>query len=179
MSKFENIFEIAADNHGLISSAQAKQAGITNNEMVQYAKRGRILKVGHGLYQLAQWIPEPNDVYAWAVMSVGPDAMLYGESVIAMLGLAPTNPTRIFVATSRRSRRKLPDEISVKQINRANPAAIYDGIPCQCVYDAILASRESMLPERLLAAVGEAKKQGFISQNEYRTLKRLVGKHAD
>lgn len=59
-------------------------------------------KVGHGLYQLTQWIPEQNDAYAWAVMSVGPDAVLYGESVIAMLGLAPTNPTRTFVATPRR-----------------------------------------------------------------------------
>ena len=35
---------------------------------------------------------EPSDTYAWAVMSVGPDALLYGESVIAMLGLAPHKP---------------------------------------------------------------------------------------
>ena len=35
---------------------------------------------------------ESSDTYAWAVMSVGPDALLFGESIIAMLGLAPTNP---------------------------------------------------------------------------------------
>lgn len=99
MTKYEDIFDIAADNHGLITSAQAREAGITNNELVQYAKRGRVTKVGHGLYQLTQWVPEQNDAYAWAVMSVGPRAVLYGESVIAMLGLAPTNPTRTFVAT--------------------------------------------------------------------------------
>lgn len=99
MTKYEDIFDIAADNHGLIISAQAREAGITNNELVQYAKRGRVTKVGHGLYQLTQWVPEQNDAYAWAVMSVGPSAVLYGESVIAMLGLAPTNPTRTFVAT--------------------------------------------------------------------------------
>lgn len=114
MTKYEDIFDIAADNHGLITSAQAREAGITNNELVQYAKRGRVTKVGHGLYQLTQWIPEQNDAYAWAVMSVGPDAVLYGESVIAMLGLAPTNPTRTFVATPRRCRRALPESLKVE-----------------------------------------------------------------
>lgn len=32
MTKYEDIFDIAADNHGLITSAQAREAGITNNE---------------------------------------------------------------------------------------------------------------------------------------------------
>ena len=35
---------------------------------------------------------ESSDTYAWAVMSVGPDALLFGESIIAMLGLAPHKP---------------------------------------------------------------------------------------
>ena len=146
MTKYEDIFDIAADNHGLITSAQAREAGITNNELVQYAKRRRVTKVGHGLYQLAQWVPEQNDAYAWAVMSVGPDAVLYGESVIAMLGLAPTNPTRTFVATPRRCRRTLPENLKVKWVDGIEPGAIYDGIPCQSAYDAILACKGKMLP---------------------------------
>ena len=105
MSKFENIYEIVTDNHGLITSARAREVEISSNELVRYAKRGRIAKVGHGLYQLEQWVPELNDAHAWAVMSVGPDALLYGESVIAMLGLTPTNPIRTFVATPRRTQR--------------------------------------------------------------------------
>ena len=79
MTKYEDIFDIAADNHGLITSAQAREAGITNNELVQYAKRGRVTKVGHGLYKLTQWVPEQNDAYAWAVMSVGPSAVRRGR----------------------------------------------------------------------------------------------------
>ena len=92
MTEFEYIYEIAADNHGLITSAQAREAGISNNELVQYVKRGRIAKVGHGIYQLEQCVPDPSDTYAWAVISVGPDALLYGESIITMLGLAPHKP---------------------------------------------------------------------------------------
>ena len=105
MTKFEYIYKIAADNHGLITSAQAREAEISNNELVQYAKRGRIAKVGHGIYQLEQWVPDPSDTYAWAVMPVEHDALLYGESVIALPDLTPTNPTRTFVAALRRTRR--------------------------------------------------------------------------
>lgn len=170
MTKFEDIFEIAADNHGLITSAQAKQIGVSNNELVQYARRGRVIRVGHGLYQLSRWIPGENDSYAWAVASVGPDALLYGESVIAMLGLAPTNPSRIFVATPNRTRRKLPSSLIVEHIDGIKPGAHYDGIPCQSVYDAIVACKGKMLPERLAAAAAEARRQGLISGEEHRSL---------
>lgn len=105
MLKFENIYEIVTDNHGLITSARAREVEISSNELVRYAKRGRIAKVGHGLCQLEQWVPGPNDAHAWAVMSVGPDALLYGESVIALPDFTPTNLTRTFVAAPRRTRR--------------------------------------------------------------------------
>lgn len=79
---------------------------------------------------------ESSDTYAWAVMSVGPDALLFGESIIAMLGLAPTNPTRMFVATPRRTRRKLPNSIKVEWLRGIKPTATYNGIPCQSAQDA-------------------------------------------
>lgn len=172
MTKYEDIFDIAADNHGLITSAQAREAGITNNELVQYAKRGRVTKVGHGLYQLTQWVPEQNDAYAWAVMSVGPDAVLYGESVIAMLGLALINPTRMFVATPRRTRRKLPDSIKVEWVRSIRPTATYNGIPCQSEHDAILACKGKIPPDRLEAAARTAHEQGLISKQQYHALRK-------
>lgn len=79
---------------------------------------------------------ESSDTYAWAVMSVGPDALLFGESIIAMLGLAPTNPTRMFVATPRRTRRKLPNSIKVEWLRGIKPTATYNGIPCQSAQNA-------------------------------------------
>ncbi len=79
---------------------------------------------------------ESSDTYAWAVMSVGPDALLFGESVIAMLNLVPTNPIRMFVATPRRTRRKLPNSIKVEWLRGIKPTATYNGIPCQNAQDA-------------------------------------------
>lgn len=170
MTKFEYIYETAADNHGLITSAQARGLGVSNNELVQYARRGRVRKVGHGLYQLTQWVPESNDPYAWAVAAVGPEALLCGESVIAMLALAPTNPTRMFVATPKRVRRKLPEGLVAVRVEGIRPTAVYDSIPCQSAADAIRFCKHSMMPERLLAAADEARSQGYIRREEYEGL---------
>lgn len=42
---------------------------------------------------------------------MGADAYLYGESVLAMFSLCPTNPTKVFVATPKRVRRKLSEAV--------------------------------------------------------------------
>lgn len=115
---------------------------------------------------------EPSDTYAWAVMSVGPDALLYGESVNAMLGLAPINPTRMFVATPRRARRKLPDSIRVEWLRGIKPAETYNGIPCQSTHDAILACKYKLLSDRLEAAARTAHEQGLISKQQYHALRK-------
>lgn len=115
---------------------------------------------------------ESSDTYAWAVMSVGPDALLFGESVIAMLGLAPINPTRMFVATPRRTRRKLPDSIKVEWVRSIRPTATYNGIPCQSAHDAILACKGIIPPDRLEAAARTAHEQGLISKQQYHALRK-------
>lgn len=86
MTKFnEIIYEIAADNFGLITSPEARDAGVNNQELVQYAQRGRLERLGYEAYRLCQRVPEPNDAYVEALALVSPGAYLYGESVLKML----------------------------------------------------------------------------------------------
>ena len=93
MTAYEKIYEESIGNYGLITSARASELGISNMALVLLAQRGRLIRIGRGLYRLAHWLPTEFDGYAQAVMSVGEEAYLYGESVIALLNLAPTNPT--------------------------------------------------------------------------------------
>ena len=166
MTKFDDIYEIAADNFGLITSTEAREAGVSNNELVQYAKRGRIERVGQGVYRLVQRVPEPNDAYALAVALVGPGAYLYGEAVLGLLGLCPTNPAYLHVATPNRVRRSLPDYIRVVRTPGVGAGAVYDGVPCQRAADAIRAARAHMLPERLADAAVRGREEGYITRAE-------------
>lgn len=173
MTKYNDIiYEIAIDNYGLISSIEAKHAGVSNMELLQYARRGKLDHVGHGLYRLSQRVPETNDPYALAVALVGPEAYLFGESVLAMFSLCPTNPAQMYIASPKRVRRKLPSWLQVIHCDEGAGVTRYEGIPSQNVRDAILSCKGKIMPDRLLAATEEAKYQGLLEINEAKTIKK-------
>jgi predicted transcriptional regulator of viral defense system len=173
MTYYDDIYELAVDNYGLITSAEARRLGISDQDMKMLEKRGRLLKRGHGVYKLARYVPTPYDAYAEAVVLVGQHAYLYGESVIAMLELAPTNPSRVFVATSARIRKQLPEYIVLTKAD--DVVTHYEGIPSQSVYNAIQACRKTMMPERLEGATREAERQGYITSDQAATLLQELG----
>ena len=176
MTNYEKIYDIAADNYGLITSAQAKVAGISDKEMCVITKRGRMDRVGHGVYKIRDYIPVKNDPFAEAIALVGENAYLYGESVLGMLELMPFNPNYIYVATTKRVRRQLPRNIKLVNTLAGFHITTYDGILSQKVYDAILACKNRAETHRLADAVREAKRQGYITTQEQRKLTREINK---
>jgi len=168
MNNYNVIYEHAADNYGLITSAEAKTLGISNVELVKLAHRRKLKRIGYGVYRILHYIPTPYDKYAEAVALVGNDAAIYGESVLAMHGLALVNPAFINVVTINRTRKKLPKHIKVI-ISKDNLNSVnYEGIPSQSVYNAILTCKGIVMTDRLFGAVDEAERQGLISEAETR-----------
>ena len=166
MSFYDEIYEHAADNYGLITSAKAKEIGIPSVELVKLAHRGRLRRIGHGVYRAKHYIPTPLDKYAEAVALVGKGAYIFGESVLSMHGLALVNPAVIYVATTARVRKTLPVGIALIFRKEEDHVACYEGIPSQSVFDAIIVCRSSVMSERLEDAVDEAYRQGLISEKE-------------
>lgn len=175
MTKYDDIWETAIDSHGLITSAEARELGVSNHELVEYARRGRLERVGQGVYRLVRYVPTEADPYALAVKLVGAEAFLFGESVIALLGLAPADPSRIYVATPRRTRKRLPGYLHVKLVPGSIPKTVYDGIPSQRAADAIRSARDIVSGERLLEAVREGRRLGYLNAGETERLtKELI-----
>ena len=171
MTKYEDIFDIAADNHGLITSAQAQRSR-HNQQRARAIRQARARGEGR---------PRPLPAHA-----VGPRAKrrvcLGGHvrraerrALRRTRSLRPAWPPRTPPARSW----QLPAAAATR-CRRASKwngwtessQAIYDGIPCQSAYDAILACKGKMLPERLLTAAETARRQGFISKQEFRSLKK-------
>lgn len=175
MTYYDAIYEIAVDNHYLITTAMAAEAGIPGIELAKLAHRGKLENVSRGLYRLARWVPDDTYPYAEAVARMGPDAYLYGESVIAMLDLAPTDPMRLYVAIPGRTRKELPPGLHAKKADPGDTVTIYEGVPAQCAHDAIIAARCSMPDDRLQAAAAEARAQGYLTSSEYSHLQKEMG----
>lgn len=170
MTYYDDIYEIAADNYGMVTTAQANKTGATNKDLLRYVADGRLERLGRGVYRVKYWVPTELDPYAAAVTLAGDGAYLFGESVIAMHGLAPTNPTRIDVATTRRVRRSLPSTIRLVRGIDGDDVTWHEGIPTQCIPAAIRSCRGSVMPERLADAARSARKQGLIGEDEEQEL---------
>jgi predicted transcriptional regulator of viral defense system len=172
MNIYDKIYDIAADHYGLITSDEAKDIGIPIIELVKLAHRGKLKRLGHGLYRLSRYIPTSYDAYAEAVKMVGPEAYLYGESVLALHGLIPTNPLYIHVASPIRVRKKLPEHIQVIRTYIQEITVYYEGIPSQNAVNAIRACVGSIMNERLIEATREARRLGIITASEEKNLKK-------
>lgn len=175
MTYFDDIYESAVDNHYLITTAGAAALDIPGIELVKLAKRRRLEALGNGVYRIARYVPDESDPYAIAVARVGKGAYLWGESVIALLGLAPTNPDRIFVATPRRVRRNLPKEIVLIRVATGEGPTTYEGVPSQRLSQAIRSCKDTIMPERLQMAVRRAKSEGYVTASEENELKEALG----
>lgn len=175
MTYYDDIYERAVDRHYLFTTLDAREAGVPGIELVKLAKRGRLEALSNGVYRIARYVPSESDPYAVAVARAGEGAFLYGESVIALLGLAPTNPERIWVGTTRRVRKSLPNGVELVRVSDPGKLTAYDGIPAQRAKDAILACRGTVMQDRLFDAAERAASEGYITVSESEALKEEMG----
>ena len=176
MTSYNKLYDIAADNYGLITNAQAHGIGVSTRNLNDMARRGRLVRIGYGVYQLSHYIPTELDSYAQAVALAGPGAFLYGESVLAILNLAPTNPTRMYIGTPGRMRRRLGEGYRVRQFFSNARIRPIEGIAAQDVSDAILAAAATVRRDRLEAAAEEAFRRGLITTEERKRIAKELNR---
>lgn len=170
MSAYEKIYEIAAENYGLISSKDAAKIGVSNMAMVMLEKRGRLLRVGRGVYRLEQFPASEYDPYANVVAKAGEGAFLWGPSVLAIDHLCPTDSATMYVGVPGRVRRALGRGVVVKNGQVNNSSSFPHGIPAQSIAEAIRSSRGLIMDSRLMEAADRAKELGLMLADEYRTI---------
>lgn len=159
-----DLWEIAANQHGVVTVAAAEDAGVPAVEVRKLAARGALQRHGQGVY-LHRGIPTSRFTQpALAVVLAGDGAFLHRDAVLGLLELGQFNPKQIQVATRRRVRRTLPEWMNLEQRSGIPEHAIttYEGIPATTVQQA-LNDMESRLPrERWLALLDQAARRELI-----------------
>ena len=172
MKLYDNINAIAISNYGLITSAQATEVGVRLKDLLEWVKIGRLEKCWRGVYRLVHYLPTEYDRYAEALATVGNDAMIWGESVLAMHNLAMVNPEKIEVATTRRVRRELPTWITLIRLQDEPLQDFFNGIRCQPLAEVFRHCKGKVMTHRLAEAVREAEQRGLLGFTEAETLKK-------
>ena len=61
MSYYDEIYEHAVDNHCLVTTADAAALGIPTIELGKLSSRGRLERLGNGVYRLSRYVPSGTD----------------------------------------------------------------------------------------------------------------------
>ena len=139
---------------------------MSDKELSCLVSSGRLERVGYCTYRVRHHVPTRLDQFAVAAAVVGDGAFIYGPSVLALMGLAPADPRKVHVATTRRVRHRLPSYVVLHRVSGPDVATSYEGIPVQGITGALLASKGLMMDERIADATREALRRGLVFEEE-------------
>jgi predicted transcriptional regulator of viral defense system len=169
----------ALNHHGLVTTSDAERLHIPSVELRKLAARGFMVNRARGVYRVHDAPESPTDQFAEAVSTVGGDAHLTGDAVLALHDLAHVNPRRIRVATTRRIRGRVPDFIEV--VHGTQPEdeiTTYDGIRSSTVARALLDCQASVMADRLRQAAHDAAERGLLTRREREQVEQALGGEA-
>jgi predicted transcriptional regulator of viral defense system len=174
------LWEVALDQHGLVTTQDARRLGVPAVELRKLAQRGSLERVGHGVYRMVDLPRTEHEDYAAAVALVGRDAYLTHDAVLALHDLALVNPRAVRVATPHRVRLStLPSSVKVVLRTDLGPDDVtsYDGIPSTSVAQALVDCVGLVMTSRLREAAEEARSRGLVGGREYNWAQHRLAAH--
>jgi predicted transcriptional regulator of viral defense system len=174
---FAAVYEIAADQFGYFTAAQAREAGVNPMALVMMERRQTVERVSRGVYRLQRFPSSPLAEYMEAALwPVGTLGVISHESALALYGVSDANPSRIHltVPTSHRVRRQLPARLKLHHADLGDEdRTVLEGIPVTTMARTIRDCRASAVgAEILLQALMEAGREGWIGRGEFESLRR-------
>ncbi|GAA2239857.1 type IV toxin-antitoxin system AbiEi family antitoxin domain-containing protein [Herbiconiux moechotypicola] len=164
----QDLWEIAASRNGVVTLAEAEDAGVPAVEVRKLAARGALHAYGQGVYGHRDVPKTPFAQPTIAVALAGEGAFLHRESVLDLFGFGQFNPPKVRVGTRRRVRRALPDwmELESRPDLLDEDLTTYEGVVATTVRRALEDMRDRMPPDRWEALVDAALRRELIGERE-------------
>jgi Transcriptional regulator, AbiEi antitoxin len=102
----EIVGRIASGQHGIVTRAQALDAGVTAREIERRLQKHALVREHHGVYRVGHRAPSTEASYLAAVLACGNGALLSKRAAAYLLRLIKGSPPRpqVVVPTQRRRR---------------------------------------------------------------------------
>lgn len=165
------LFGVASMQMGYFTTPQARACGFSWALLSWHVKRGRFIRVRHGLYRLRDYPSSPHEDAMSAWLSLGPDAVVSHESALELLDLGTVIPDSIHltIPRSRRYAPRLPGitvHTTVRPI-RASERTVREGIPITSPARTIVdVAATNIGPEQVEMAVTQALDRALTTREE-------------
>ncbi|MEG0322859.1 MAG: type IV toxin-antitoxin system AbiEi family antitoxin domain-containing protein [Raoultibacter sp.] len=175
----ERLRDIALDQYGYVTTAQAIGAGVSKQSLSMLTKRTRIERVTHGVYRIPQVAPTRYDRFMLALLWTGvPEAALSHETALDAYDVCDVNPTAIHITvnSTRRIRRKGGSGYVLHRQDLAkSQIAWWEEMRCVKLPVAIEQCIENGTPTYLISqAIENGRKRGLLTKDDETRLIRMM-----
>jgi predicted transcriptional regulator of viral defense system len=166
--RFGELAEIAVDQHGYFTLADAREVGYADNTVAQMARRGRLERVSQGVYRIPFLPPGPLAGYMEAALwPAGVRGVLSHTTALDLWDVSDVNPAKIHITVPRehRPQRQVPKAYVIhrENLDKTEVTAI-EGIPLVTLERAIRECAADHLGLDLIEqAVRRGRETGLLS----------------
>lgn len=175
-SRFNQLAELAGEQFGLLTLADAHTVGYAPEYVSRLLARGQLERVSRGVYRIPFLAGGELAPYmAAALWPQGARGVLTHETALDLWGVSDVNPTKIHVTVpaAHRPQRAAPSAYAIhrEDLDPEQVTAI-DGVPVVRVQTAIRQCAHDGLGADLLdQALRNGRKRGLLSSREYNQLR--------
>lgn len=177
--EYDKILDAAVDQHGYVTTAQARELGVRADTIRKMAARNALERVSRGVYRVPSFPLSPFEQYMEACLwPAGVVGVISHESALAIRELSDVSPSKTHITVPRRFRvrRQVPSHLVIHNADLADgELAGVEGVPTTTVRRAIEdCHRQHLGPALLRQAIEEGKRQGYLRAAEVQELRELV-----
>lgn len=178
-SDYRKIVELAADQHGYVTTSQAREDGVSNDALRKMATRGTVERVSWGLYRVPTFPPSRYAQYMEASLwPAGVRGIISHQSALALYGFSDVSPAAIHVTVPEdfRIRREIPGHLVVHHATLSDEEVrLVESVPTTAPRRTIRDCHCTHLgPALLRQALEDAEREGYLSPSEGAELREEV-----
>lgn len=182
MPIWDQLVELAAEQHGYVTTRDARDIGVDPVQLRLLTARGRLERAGRGVYRVPV-LPrgEHDDLAAAVAWTLGRGAISH-ESALALHALADVNPSRIHLTVPRDNHPRAAGGELYRLHRRDLPATditSVDGIPVTTVARTIKDCLDTGTDYQLRAAIERAEAEGTLRRGPAAELRLALDEPAD
>lgn len=166
-SRDAGLYDIAEQQAGYFTTAQAKQVGFTSRQLHYHVSTGRFTRVRWGIYRLSRFPSQPHEDLFVAWLQAGRRAVISHDSAMALYGLSDALPAGTHLTVPRTASRRRKGVVLHTNRLDASDVTMVDGLPVTTVARTIAdAAGSGMSAEHVVAAVLQAVDRGLVTASD-------------
>lgn len=166
-----DLLELAGQQHGYFTTAQAEVAGVSRRALVGRQRKGLLDRTFFGTYRLRQYMSGPRDEF-YALQTSAPEATFSHETALEFYELSDVLPTTIHVTMAPSSGLKPRRGVTIHRSRiEPNDRVLRDDLWLTSLPRTLLdCARLGTDSEQLLVALETGRERGLLGRDDLERL---------